>query len=431
MEKVLMVLLAATITLTSTIPAFAVDTTPKENNKKYAASEKVNKNALNHYKQQSEQFSQSYIDYLNKTAKSITNGISGDYDKTKAISTYVSENIWYDEDLRYDKKSVGKVNYFNPNDDGNRGSAGFEIIAGDKTECEGYAAFTVSLLRAVGIPAKEVWGHFGSASHAWVLAYVDGNWLFTDPTFASQNKVYKGEWSKPKASSSDYFDWSYDRWSLVYNADDEATSIVNTDLNGKLWFYSTYHGTIQNLIKQVDTDLSAGDKLNSTYGFEAKDLYKDALCTKPWDMDKDVVTEADTLIYIKNYKPHQTADTTTTTTADTTADTNTSTATTDTTTPTTDTTTTTTPAKTTPTPIITGWSNTDGNWRYYSALGYMVKSSWFNYKGNWYHLGADGVMSTGWLKDYKNWYYLYSDGSRAHDTVIDGYTLDANGVWIN
>lgn len=425
-----MVLLAATITFSSSITAFAatVDTSPEANNKKYAATEKVNKNALNHYKQQSEQFSQSYIDYLNKTAQSITDGISDNYAKTKAISSYVSENLWYDQDFRYNKQSEGKKNYFNPNDDGNRGSAGIEIIAGDKGLCEDYAAFTVSLLRAANIPTKEVWGHYGSASHAWVLAYVDGKWLLTDPTFASQNKVYKGVWSEQKASSSDYFDWSYDRWSLAYYADDEATSIVNadlnTDFNGKLWFYSTYHGTIQNLIKQVDTDLSAGDKLNSTYGFEAKDLYKDALCTEPWDMDEDVVTEADTLIYIKNYKSHQTADTTTTTTADTTADTNTATTTTD---------ETTTPTTTTNAPIkkITGWYARQGHWTFYGSKG-LITSDWLKHNNIWYYFDDLGFMKTGWLKDNGKWYYLTYSGAMAHDTTTpDGYTVGSDGAWIN
>ena len=139
MKKLLTVLLATTISLSSAITAFAADTTSPDgnlaNNQKYVATEKADKNTLYFYKEQSEQFSQSYIDYLNKTAKSITAGISDDYGKAKAINKYVSENIWYDEDFRYNKKSMGKKNYFNPNDDGNRGSAGIEIIAGDKGVC--------------------------------------------------------------------------------------------------------------------------------------------------------------------------------------------------------------------------------------------------------------------------------------------------------
>ena len=41
-------------------------------------------------------------------------------------------------------------------------------------------------------------------------------------------------------------------------------------------------------------------------------------------------------------------------------------------------------------------------------------------------------METGWLQeDNGKWYYLNNDGSMAHDTVIDGYKLGSDGVWIN
>lgn len=40
-------------------------------------------------------------------------------------------------------------------------------------------------------------------------------------------------------------------------------------------------------------------------------------------------------------------------------------------------------------------------------------------------------MHTGWLKDTNGkWYYLYNNGAMAYNTVIDGYTLDASGAWI-
>ena len=33
-------------------------------------------------------------------------------------------------------------------------------------------------------------------------------------------------------------------------------------------------------------------------------------------------------------------------------------------------------------------------------------------------------------KSNGTWYYLYSDGAMASNTVIDGYSLDASGAWI-
>jgi|GEM_PF-2160097 len=45
-------------------------------------------------------------------------------------------------------------------------------------------------------------------------------------------------------------------------------------------------------------------------------------------------------------------------------------------------------------------------------------------------LKQDGYMKTGWLQDSNGkWYYLNSDGSMAHDTTVDGYTIGSDGAW--
>lgn len=75
------------------------------------------------------------------------------------------------------------------------------------------------------------------------------------------------------------------------------------------------------------------------------------------------------------------------------------------------------------------WSNLNGTWQYYQngqkAIGWVKDS------GNWYYLDTNGNMKTGWLVDNNNWYYLNNDGSMAHDTTVDGYYLDSNGIWNN
>lgn len=76
-----------------------------------------------------------------------------------------------------------------------------------------------------------------------------------------------------------------------------------------------------------------------------------------------------------------------------------------------------------------GWVKADNVWRYYDDNRAM-KTGWFNDNGTWYYLNSDGVMKTGWIQDNGTWYYLNDNGAMAHDTVIDGYTLDASGAWI-
>ena len=72
------------------------------------------------------------------------------------------------------------------------------VLAEQKGICFDYAALMTAMLRSQGIPCKLVIGYAGSAYHAWVNVYIqgqgwisqaiyfDGNdWKLMDPTFAS------------------------------------------------------------------------------------------------------------------------------------------------------------------------------------------------------------------------------------------------------
>lgn len=96
-----------------------------------------------------------------------------------------------------------------------------------------------------------------------------------------------------------------------------------------------------------------------------------------------------------------------------------------------------------------GWQQVDGKWYYMQANGVM-QTGILKLEDGTYFLGSDGAMQTGWIPagptkwyyaeedgkmaagDWKKisetWYYFYEDGIMACNTVVDGYTLDANGV---
>ena len=39
-------------------------------------------------------------------------------------------------------------------------------------------------------------------------------------------------------------------------------------------------------------------------------------------------------------------------------------------------------------------------------------------------------MKIGWMQaNPSQWYYFQADGSMAVDTVVDGYQIDASGLW--
>lgn len=49
----------------------------------------------------------------------------------------------------------------------------------------------------------------------------------------------------------------------------------------------------------------------------------------------------------------------------------------------------------------------------------------------WYFLGDDGNLKTGWIYTNGKWYYCYPEnGKLAMNTIINGYTVDSSGAWI-
>ena len=86
------------------------------------------------------------------------------------------------------------------------------------------------------------------------------------------------------------------------------------------------------------------------------------------------------------------------------------------------------------------WNGTS-QWYRFNEAGYMVAGWYLDTDGNWYFLhnvsdGAQGHMYTGWHQIEGKWYYFRENaGGRAGSLVVngttpDGYTVDANGVWV-
>lgn len=80
--------------------------------------------------------------------------------------------------------------------------------------------------------------------------------------------------------------------------------------------------------------------------------------------------------------------------------------------------------------MATGWISYNGQW-YYMGQDGAKRTGWTQIGGNWYYLDSLGAMKTGWFKDYNGkWYYLYNTGIMAQNTVIDGYSIGADGSMI-
>lgn len=102
----------------------------------------------------------------------------------------------------------------------------------------------------------------------------------------------------------------------------------------------------------------------------------------------------------------------------------------------------------------TNWQVIDGYYHYFTPQGAM-QTGWINQAGRWYYLntvqgnlegamlkglitrngktyftGEDGAMMTGWQRIDGLWRYFNEDGTLAVNTVIGGYPVNEDGVWV-
>ncbi|MVX62887.1 hypothetical protein GKZ28_04110 [Clostridium chromiireducens] len=105
------------------------------------------------------------------------------------------------------------------------------------------------------------------------------------------------------------------------------------------------------------------------------------------------------------------------------------------------------------TPLMNQWVKVNNKWQYNDSVGSPLKNTWFrdknsgkdyymqsdgtmavgwlNNNGRWYYLDSSGAMQTGWIKDSSgNYYYLQGNGAMATDSIINGFKVGSDGVWI-
>lgn len=156
------------------------------------------------------------LNILQSLVDSITKDISDDYMKTKEISEWVSNNIYYDWDSYLDRKCHIESER--------------EILNQKRTVCQGYANLSQALLRLSGIPTRVVSGYalgesangagwdeveHSSSNHGWIEAYVNDRWIIIDPAWNSNNKYENGKFIK-KDSTNGYFDTTMEAFSHTH-----------------------------------------------------------------------------------------------------------------------------------------------------------------------------------------------------------------------
>lgn len=139
-------------------------------------------------------------------AEKITDGITKEREKAKAIYKFVAENVSYDV-----KKF--KDDIFHPDD-----SATVTLELGTGI-CQDYTFLTLALLRSIDIESRYVQGYAGGR-HAWVEAKIDGEWVEMDPTWGAGyidgdefHFKYNEDYFDP---DSEFLDETHTRLDLLY-----------------------------------------------------------------------------------------------------------------------------------------------------------------------------------------------------------------------
>lgn len=145
---------------------------------------------------------------LHEEAVKATKGCTTQYDKIKAITWLVANEIYYDYKYYDGKYKYGNdkvTTFFNS----------WEVWENKRAVCGGYSNLMRTFLTSIGIPCMYIVGD----NHAYNAAYDSTNkkWIFADATWSSSNQfTYEGEWIKGNVSS-DRFDLSIEEIAALTN----------------------------------------------------------------------------------------------------------------------------------------------------------------------------------------------------------------------
>ena len=173
------------------------------------------------------------ISYIKRLSDKITTGTYNDYDKLIKIYEYAAGNFYYDT-VAF---STHSYQYANPyqnmyNRENKIASANSDNQGRVATTCQGFAGIYLALARAQGIPTRLVYGHRASAptynwntegdlttrDHWWAESYVNGRWIFVDPTTGTNNRWNKttNAWQYYGVTNYTYFDPSDEQFAVSH-----------------------------------------------------------------------------------------------------------------------------------------------------------------------------------------------------------------------
>lgn len=158
-------------------------------------------------------------DRLSQISDSVTEGLDDDYEKARAISSYISSRFYYDQDARNTGVTEETVALEN-------------VLKNTRTVCSGFANLTCALLQAQGIDAVAVKGGVSSGgvtydklaegvqNHEFAAFWYEkeNRWVWLDACWSGSGNYVNGEYVS-ELSHGKYFDISDDALALNHRAD--------------------------------------------------------------------------------------------------------------------------------------------------------------------------------------------------------------------
>ncbi|MDO4327494.1 MAG: hypothetical protein Q4E24_15975, partial [bacterium] len=86
-----------------------------------------------------------------------------------------------------------------------------------------------------------------------------------------------------------------------------------------------------------------------------------------------------------------------------------------------------------------GWyrDTQDGNMYYLDLTTYIMAVDWTNIDAKWYYFNEEVLSATGWVREDETGKWIYNGGDilplgamMTNAQTPDGYTVDADGIWI-
>lgn len=156
------------------------------------------------------------LDEIQDISDRICDGITDDYDKLRALSEWVSLNIYYDYDASTSSVTIDTI-------------ALESVLETHRTVCLGYANLYAALCAAQGIECRVVHGTVikgnscfseseTEAVHEWNVAYIDGRRIWVDTLWNTTNGYISGEYMTGNQKMQ-YFDIPDELLSCNHRAD--------------------------------------------------------------------------------------------------------------------------------------------------------------------------------------------------------------------